>query len=107
LHRALEQEARGDDELVAVVYSLLVVRLVVARGMRVVRIRLAVNRLRGCLQSPDLVFVESVVVELADVAYEPGLIAGLLRRRRLAAAECCAGDERRGVRCNACRNNPA
>src|SRR5436190_2528394 len=63
LHRALEQEARGDDELVAVVYSLLEVRLVVARGMRVVRIRLAVNRLRGCLQSPDLVFVESVVVE--------------------------------------------
>src|SRR6266480_4705048 len=63
LHRALEQEARGDDELVAVVYSLLEVRLVVARGMRVVRKRLAVNRLRGCLQSPDLVFVGSVVVE--------------------------------------------
>src|SRR3954452_15804090 len=63
LHRALEHEARGDDELVAVVHSLLEVRLVVARRMRVVRIRLPVNRLRCRLESQDLVLVESVVVE--------------------------------------------
>ena len=49
LHRVAEQEAGRDDVLVSVGHSMLEVRLVVTRGMRVVRIRLSVNRLRRCL----------------------------------------------------------
>src|SRR5262245_26230024 len=107
LDRVAKQEAGGDDELVAVVHSLLVVRLVVARRVRDVGIRDAVDRARSRLEALELILVESVVVEAGDVAHQRRLVTGLLRCGRLGAAERAADENRRSERGHACRNNPA
>ena len=59
------------------------------------------------LQPLQLQLVEPAVVEADDVTDERRFVAGLLRRRRLAAAKRRADRNRGGERGNTCRKYPA
>src|SRR6476646_1601842 len=107
LHRRTEQETGGDDDLRAVVHRSVVVRLIVARGVRHDRECRPAELLRRLLEPLQLVLVEPVVIEACDVAHERGLVAGLLRRVRLRAAKRAADGDRDSERGNACRKHPA